>query len=168
MAIEFVHAMPGRLRLRVHALKGGRNPAPSLYDRLLAIPAIRRVDINPRTGSVLLLFDPPALRCPDFVDALSNAMGESFPEDCGTGRLRITVPQLTGHAALAGKMTELLISVDGIHRFEFDPGTGVLFVAYDTHSVTTPEFIDAIATPLDRLIPWISIRKLLARSGLGI
>ncbi len=56
-----VHEIPGRIRLR-SASKFGIRMANELADRLDAIPGIEGVCVNPRTGSVLLLYANTAAR----------------------------------------------------------------------------------------------------------
>lgn len=52
------HALPGRVRLAIPALKGEPDLAREVQKQLAALPVVRRVEVSPVTGSVLVLYDP--------------------------------------------------------------------------------------------------------------
>jgi hypothetical protein len=56
--IELRHAIPGRIRLRIPAIKGKSDLLHEVQRQLSALPVIRHVDVNPVTASVLVLYDP--------------------------------------------------------------------------------------------------------------
>ncbi len=56
--IELRHAIPGRVRLRFPALKGQPDLSREVQKQLGALSVVRRVEVNPVTGSVLVLYDP--------------------------------------------------------------------------------------------------------------
>lgn len=56
--IELRHAIPGRIRLRIPGIKGEPGLSLEVHKQLSALPVIRRVEVNPVTGSVLVLYDP--------------------------------------------------------------------------------------------------------------
>jgi len=56
--IELVHAIPGRIRLRVPEIKGKPDLTGALQKQLSGFRVVRRVEVNPITGSVLVLYDP--------------------------------------------------------------------------------------------------------------
>ncbi|HEX8203583.1 MAG TPA: hypothetical protein VF590_24115 [Isosphaeraceae bacterium] len=70
---EILHALPGRVRLRVAGLKRDPALAREIEGRLSADPAIRRVEASLVTGSVLILFDPAAGPPGEFVRRLVPA-----------------------------------------------------------------------------------------------
>ncbi|MDD3652486.1 hypothetical protein [Immundisolibacter sp.] len=53
------HASPGRLRLRVASRRGQADYFETVRSHLAAEPAVRAVQVDPRTGSVLLLLHAP-------------------------------------------------------------------------------------------------------------
>jgi len=55
--VHVTHAVPGRVRLKVHALKGRPAVARQLEDRLRRVSGMRHVEVSPVTGSVLLLYE---------------------------------------------------------------------------------------------------------------
>ena len=73
---RIAHILPGRVRLRFKALKGCATTANNLQSHLGSVEGIRRVEINPLTGSLLLGYDPCSLRSPQFLDAFSEAWAE--------------------------------------------------------------------------------------------
>ena len=164
--VKILHALPGRLRLRFQAVKGRPEFAARVESHLTAVSGIHRVTVNTLTGSVLLRYDPTALRSPLFLDALSTALGNLFPGQFAPGRLRVTVERLKGRDALARRIEEHLTSVWGIDQVEIDPSTGDCLLVYDSQAVASPEFIDAMVQPLATLVPWVNWKKALARLGL--
>jgi hypothetical protein len=56
--IELRHAIPGRVRLRFPALKGEPDLSREVQKQLATLPVVRHVEVNPVTGSVLVLYDP--------------------------------------------------------------------------------------------------------------
>lgn len=54
---EIVHHLPGRLRLRVAAIRRDEDAAARLREVLSAIPGVRRVDCSTLTGSLLVDYD---------------------------------------------------------------------------------------------------------------
>src|SRR5689334_13348950 len=58
--IELLHATSGRIRIRVPDIKGNPPLAREIQQQLSGFRGVRRVEANPVTGSVLLLYDPAA------------------------------------------------------------------------------------------------------------
>ena len=163
---RIAHILPGRVRLRFKALKGCATTADNLQSHLGSVEGIRRVEINPLTGSLLLGYDPCSLRSPQFLDAFSEALGRVFPEKFAPGRVSIIVKHLKGNDAFAGRITEQLAPVSGIHRIEIDPITGACLLEYDSQRVTEPAFLEEVSGPLGELLPGLDIQRLLTRTGL--
>jgi hypothetical protein len=59
---EIVHAMPGRVRLRLAARRGDRVFFASIATGLSAIPGVSRVEVRPLTGSIMLQHVCPLAR----------------------------------------------------------------------------------------------------------
>lgn len=77
--VTVVHALPGRLRLKVPRVKGDAAFARRVEERLRAVPALRQVTAVPLTGSVVVHYDPHAITSPPALLALSEAATELFP-----------------------------------------------------------------------------------------
>ena len=61
MAIDeftVIHALPGRVRLKVAGIKNNPGLAQEIKQRLSSKAGVSRVQINPITGSVLMHYDP--------------------------------------------------------------------------------------------------------------
>jgi hypothetical protein len=166
--VRITHVIPGRLRLRLEATKGRPELATELHSQLAAVSGIDRVEIDTRTGSLLLLYDPSSLRSPDFLDSLSQALGRLFPAHFAPGHLHVTVRRLKGRPELARRIEQLLEPVWGIHNIKINPSTGSCHLAYDSHAVTSAEFVEAVADALGPLLPKVNLRKLILRTGLRL
>jgi len=57
-AVEVIHVMPGRVRLRARFLRKNPEEAHRLEDRLAQLPGVSTVDVSARTGSILILHEP--------------------------------------------------------------------------------------------------------------
>ncbi|NJL33348.1 MAG: heavy-metal-associated domain-containing protein [Chloroflexaceae bacterium] len=59
--VQVVHLLPGRIRIKADHVKGNRALADAMQRNLKAIQGIHRVNVNPVTGSVLIIYDPALL-----------------------------------------------------------------------------------------------------------
>jgi hypothetical protein len=73
---KVVHAIHGRVRLRVPELRSNAALAQRIGDRLSVVPGVRRVGANPVTGSLLVEYDPAALDLAESRRALEELSGE--------------------------------------------------------------------------------------------
>lgn len=70
--LYLMHAIRGRLRVKVGTMKGNPGRATELERRLKVISVVRTAQANPLTGSLLITYDPQfltALRSPEFCRA---------------------------------------------------------------------------------------------------
>jgi len=77
--IRTVHTIPGRIRIKVGALKGNVDLALELQERLAAEPGVRHAEANPTTGSLLVVYDPEAPGWRDYTRALSDQLRPVAP-----------------------------------------------------------------------------------------
>lgn len=77
--VKVVSFLPGRVRLKVEALKRDAVFAQAVRDDLGAVPGIREVDIKGATGSVLIRYDRKAVSSPESLAALEEVLGRHFP-----------------------------------------------------------------------------------------
>jgi copper chaperone CopZ len=54
----YLHALDGRLRVKVAAVKGSPQKAQEIECQLQQFDGLKQVTANPTTGSVLILYDP--------------------------------------------------------------------------------------------------------------
>lgn len=76
--VRVVHALPGRIRLKIGQLQQNPALAGELRTQLAGIPGVRLVEVNPVTGSVLVLFEPPEGAPADSIRFLSTAWPARF------------------------------------------------------------------------------------------
>jgi hypothetical protein len=58
--LDVLHVLPGRLRVRAHALRGQAGPLAELAARVAGIGGVHAVHASPATGSLLVLHEPAA------------------------------------------------------------------------------------------------------------
>jgi hypothetical protein len=77
--IKVVHALPGRIRLKVAQVRENPALANQIQQRLTGVQGIQKVEVNPLTGSVLVLYDATATASPDSLRALAEPLAALFP-----------------------------------------------------------------------------------------
>jgi hypothetical protein len=77
--IKIVHAIPGRLRLKVADVRENPTLASELRQRLTSLPGVRTVEVNPRTGSVLILYEAETFASTEALSELAKPLTELFP-----------------------------------------------------------------------------------------
>jgi len=82
--IELVHALPGRVRLKIARLKGDPALAGEAQTKLGRVPGIKEIAANSITGSVLLLYDQKQLMSLESLATLSELLAQLLP-DLDTG-----------------------------------------------------------------------------------
>jgi hypothetical protein len=66
----YIHAIDGRLRVKVTAVKGSPAKAMEIEGRLRAFGGVRHVKANPTTGNVLVLYTPELIARGEILAAL--------------------------------------------------------------------------------------------------
>jgi hypothetical protein len=61
-AASFVHALTGRLRLKIPEIKGDPMKAQEMENQFNLLTGMQQVSANPVTGSLLLIYDPHLLK----------------------------------------------------------------------------------------------------------
>jgi Heavy metal associated domain 2 len=77
--IKVVHAMPGRIRVKISRLKGNAALARQIQERLPAVPGIQRVEVNLVTGSLLVLYSAAETEPLDALMTLAETFTPLFP-----------------------------------------------------------------------------------------
>jgi len=67
------HAVPGRVRVRLETRALADDRSSELRRALLTVPDVEEVQITPRTGSVVIVYDPEALDTHGLIDSLRRA-----------------------------------------------------------------------------------------------
>jgi hypothetical protein len=78
--LKVVHALPGRVRLKVPKVKGNQALARKAEKKLAQVPGIKQVEAKANTGSLLLHYDVEDLCAEASMGILEETLGELFPE----------------------------------------------------------------------------------------
>lgn len=78
--ITVAHALPGRVRLKIPRVKANPKLARQAQEKLSRVPGIQRVEANPATGSLLILYDLALLASVEALGPLGEIFTELFPE----------------------------------------------------------------------------------------
>jgi hypothetical protein len=78
--IKISSYIPGRIRLKAAQIKGDPALAGRITELFSAIQGINHVEVNPLTGSLLVLFNPGELRSPDSTRLLGEALHILAPQ----------------------------------------------------------------------------------------
>jgi hypothetical protein len=79
--ITVAHALPGRVRLKIPRVKQNRELARQAQEKLIQVQGIERVEANPLTGSLLIIYNLAALATLEALGPLGEALTELFPEE---------------------------------------------------------------------------------------
>jgi len=103
--IEYIHAIEGRLRIKVPEVKGSPVRARQIEDLFREVEGVHEVRANPITGNVLLLHDPGRVAARQILGALIAAGYMGMGIDGGRAR-----PEGAGEvaAAIADLLTWIL------------------------------------------------------------
>ena len=77
--VKVLSFFPGRVRLRVDALKGDRGLVEAVELRLAKIPGISHVEAHATSASLLVKYDARQIGRPASAQALTAALRELFP-----------------------------------------------------------------------------------------
>lgn len=68
----YLHNVPGRLRIKSPVIKNNRNVVDELKKTLSTLHGIATIDINLTTGSLLVYYNPKAVKHIDIVEVLQR------------------------------------------------------------------------------------------------
>jgi hypothetical protein len=118
--IKVVHAVPGRIRLKVAQVRENPALANQIQNRLTAIHGIYKVEVNPLTGSVLLLYDAQTATASDSLRALAEPLAALFPgfdSQQFEAWQSASINGIGSAPALTGSLSSFFSALDaGIHR----------------------------------------------------
>lgn len=77
--VRIVHFLPGRVRLKVAALKGNPDRARQLSAAFAAVPGVSRIECAPLTGSALIHYDIRRIVETDAAQSLATTLRREFP-----------------------------------------------------------------------------------------
>ena len=110
---SYVHALEGRLRIKIPEVKGAPSQAREVESHLLMLMGMEEVSANPITGNVLILYDPSLLREEQIISTLKELgyLEETSLMDKGDGmvaRLTTSVAASLMEVALTRLVTALI------------------------------------------------------------
>lgn len=68
--MNYVHHIPGRLRVRSEVIRGNERAARVAQERIACVDGVKSVTTNPLTGSITVLYDPALLTADNLVGNL--------------------------------------------------------------------------------------------------
>lgn len=74
------HFAPGHIRITTRRLKGKPDLARKLEKHFVNVRGIHRIEIDPTTGSCLLVYDSHIVTSADFFETLSDALPSFLPK----------------------------------------------------------------------------------------
>ncbi len=99
---DYVHALRGRLRVKLRAVKRSDATAAHVEERLTELDGVERVRANPLTGNVLVIYDPDSVGELEILKHLQD-LGYLRPKGSRTERRE---PALSGRGATARRVIE--------------------------------------------------------------
>lgn len=78
--IRISHFLPGRIRLRVRAIKGNRGLAEQMRAAFCSVQGLTSLSYNTLTGSVLITYDARRIMAEDGGQRLRIVMREQLPD----------------------------------------------------------------------------------------
>ncbi|MEW5802885.1 MAG: HMA2 domain-containing protein [bacterium] len=78
--IKIVHAIPGRVRIKVPKMRQNSALEANIRNRLSNVQIIQRVETNLFTGSILLHYSPEEIDQPGILFSLADSFISLFPE----------------------------------------------------------------------------------------
>ncbi len=82
-SVGVMHAHPGRVRLKMPQIKKDPGFGGKVEQLLSPVPGIKKVQTNPLTGSLLVLYDPERIGSPEALEALepvAESLAPYFPD----------------------------------------------------------------------------------------
>ena len=119
-AAPYIHALDGRLRIKLATVKGSPTKAAEIEGRLRSHPGIMHVSANSLTGNVLILYDYQTLAQHELFDtlrslgylrepaAIGRGNGTTFPSAPFGKILADTVARTTMEMAVQGLVRALI------------------------------------------------------------
>jgi hypothetical protein len=111
-AIKIMHAIPGRIRIKVAQPRENPTLAAQIQEHLASVSGVQKVEANTRTSSLILLYDAAALSSPEGFRVFTEPLAALFPE--------LTLPDFAAWQSLSmGARAAALPAVGGMIRSSF-------------------------------------------------
>jgi hypothetical protein len=103
---SYVHALTGRLRLKIPGLKGNVMQAQAIENHFNLMIGMEEVSANPVTGSLLFIYNPNLLKQEEIFAALAE---RGYFQD-SSGRPAAFLSSASGHQGVVDRITSTLAS----------------------------------------------------------
>jgi len=110
---SYVHALEGRLRIKIPEVKGAPSRAREVESHLQLLTGLEEVSANPVTGNVLILYDPSLLREAQIISTLQDDLGyleEATPRSKGDGMVE-TLTTVVASSLMEVALTRLVTAL---------------------------------------------------------
>ncbi len=162
-----LHALPGRVRVRLPA-RAGDEPW-RLEGALRRLPGVRGAQANPLTGNVLVRFDPALIDAEGILAAVRalDPVAQGFAPSSGipragqsartvgpravhervgsTSQARIAMRGLDRDPRVARRVVEHLARQPGVRAARANPLTGRVFVEFDAHLTDLQDLLSEVS-----------------------
>jgi hypothetical protein len=88
---KVVHDIPGRLRIRITDLRGANSALQQIRERLQQFDGVEKAEVNPMTGSILVLHDTSAESIIERAEAQKLLVFSSFELEVQSLRERVGI-----------------------------------------------------------------------------
>lgn len=108
--LNYVHHIPGRLRVRSAEIRGNERGAQAAKAAIGSLPGVKSVEANPLTGSITVLYDPKATDAEAVLGSLRHhgyTAHARIPERAVARRLSSANPQIG--AIIAKRVTSYVV-----------------------------------------------------------
>ena len=118
---SYIHALEGRLRIKIPEVKGAPLKAGEVENHLQLLTGMEEVSANTITGNVLILYNPRLVNQEEIISALQElgyleeafprahgATGRGAPQDGAVGLLTSTVASTLMEVALSRLVAALI------------------------------------------------------------
>ena len=103
-----MHAVDGRLRIRLDSIKKSPRAAASVTESLVKVPGVKKARANPVTGSLLIHYDPWKISQTDLLDLFGLSSSWSSAA-CGCGTANGST--IGGTAGVARSVADVVVRV---------------------------------------------------------
>ena len=96
---QVVHALPGRVRIKLHRLKNNMTYAAEIQRDLRNVSGMKQVAVNPQTGSLLLEYDPHIIEVLVLHSSVSSCLSPRLsdgnkPQTPAPAKRRVQTPKI--------------------------------------------------------------------------
>jgi hypothetical protein len=111
--VKLLHAVPGRIRVRIPRIKNDPEYAARIGERLRALPGITAVAASPVTASVVVRYDDATTSFPELIPGLSETFRTHLFPEIDRERIESMLRASPNGSAAASTLTHRVYSFFG-------------------------------------------------------